>query len=371
MLGPQSLTSPDPYDAVTEELAAAMRWTTMAASRQVMFALGLARHSPTADALEQGRIDAPRARVIVDGLADVPREIAGPVEYLLLEVAADLTTAQLRTRLERALLEADPGSAEQRRRARRRHRSVVHRPGRDGLSTLTAELSSDAAAACSAALDEHARRIATRDDGRTHDARRADALVGLILGRPADPDGGIPGPDAPAAKPGTAVHVHVNVTVGLDVLAGLSDAPGELAGCGPIPAELARRLAAHPDATWRRLVVDPLSGTLLDVGHQTYRPPAGLDRFVRLRDSSCRFPGCRRTALKGDLDHGVPWPAGPTAASNLAALCRRHHRLKTRGRWRLLHRPDGVLLWCSPGGRRYLTFPAEYQPAPFVSGPGP
>jgi hypothetical protein len=33
--------------------------------------------------------------------------------------------------------------------------------------------------------------------------------------------------------------------------------------------------------------------------------------------------------MESDLDHEIPHPRGPTAGSNLRALCRRHHRMKT------------------------------------------
>jgi hypothetical protein len=47
------------------------------------------------------------------------------------------------------------------------------------------------------------------------------------------------------------------------------------------------------------------------------------------------MPGCRRRADLCDLDHTTPWPTGPTTASNLGPLCRRHHNQKTRRRWHL------------------------------------
>jgi hypothetical protein len=43
-----------------------------------------------------------------------------------------------------------------------------------------------------------------------------------------------------------------------------------------------------------------------------YRPSAALERFVRCRDLTCRFPGCDRPAEFCDVDHTVPYPLGPT-----------------------------------------------------------
>ncbi|MGZ5393916.1 MAG: HNH endonuclease signature motif containing protein [Mycobacterium sp.] len=60
-----------------------------------------------------------------------------------------------------------------------------------------------------------------------------------------------------------------------------------------------------------------------------YRPSAKLDRFVRARDLTCRFPGCTMPAEFCDIDHVIPYPLGATHPSNLACLCRKHHHLKT------------------------------------------
>lgn len=75
--------------------------------------------------------------------------------------------------------------------------------------------------------------------------------------------------------------------------------------------------------------------------------PRGVDER-----RTCRFPGCRQPAGRCDLDHVVPWPAGPTSAANLTALCRHHHRLKHQTRWRVSGE-HGSLMWTSPTGHPY------------------
>ena len=128
------------------------------------------------------------------------------------------------------------------------------------------------------------------------------------------------GTDAPGswrARPGRPVVATViTVTIPIDSLAGLTDSPGIINGFGVIPAEDARRLAAG-DARWRHVLTCRTSGAILDVGTLSYRPPAALARHVRLRDGTCRFPGCAVPAAECDLDHLIPFPHGPTAASNL------------------------------------------------------
>ncbi|MFI7484011.1 DUF222 domain-containing protein [Kocuria sp. M1R5S2] len=153
--------------------------------------------------------------------------------------------------------------------------------------------------------------------------------------------------------------------------AGLPVATGcaELAGHGPIPMEVAARIAATAP-TWTRVLTHPVTGTVLEHDRTTYTVPADLRRRLRLRDGTCRFPGCRRAAESCDLDHTIAWAQGGTTdAGNLAHLCRAHHLLKHRhgplGRWRVVHRdpatPEGVLEWTSPAGRIHVTYPQHHH----------
>ncbi|RNM17909.1 HNH endonuclease signature motif containing protein, partial [Nocardioides pocheonensis] len=76
---------------------------------------------------------------------------------------------------------------------------------------------------------------------------------------------------------------------------------------------------------------------------------------IELRDRTCVFPWCQRPARGCDKDHIVPWESGgPTSSDNLAALCRRHHRLKTHGGWTYTMLTPGEYLWHSPHGHTWL-----------------
>ena len=91
-----------------------------------------------------------------------------------------------------------------------------------------------------------------------------------------------------------------------------------------------------------------------------YRIPRPMARLVRLRDGSCRFPGCSTPARQCDLDHVRAWPHGPTAPQNLMALCRRHHRIKQRPGWQVAIHPDATVTWTDPTGYRVTTRPVDH-----------
>ena len=126
---------------------------------------------------------------------------------------------------------------------------------------------------------------------------------------------------------------HIQVTVAATTLLGLDELPGELAGYGPIPAHLARQVAA--DGTWRRLLTDPGTGGLLDYGTTTYEPPKNLTDHVITRDQTCRGLGCRVRAERCDIDHTIRYPDGPTAEHNLTCECRPCHIRKHNAGWQL------------------------------------
>ena len=124
-----------------------------------------------------------------------------------------------------------------------------------------------------------------------------------------------------------------------------------------VPAMTAWALAAG--GTWRRLVTDPASGVVIDVGRTRYRPPAGLVDLVRARDRACVFPTCQTPAERCDIDHLTAWSqGGTTSLDNLVVLCQAHHRLKHTPGWALTRdRDSGVLSWHTPDRTVYRRHP--------------
>ena len=124
-----------------------------------------------------------------------------------------------------------------------------------------------------------------------------------------------------------------------------------------VPALTAWALAAG--GTWRRLVTDPASGTVVDVGRTRYRPPAGLADLVRARDRVCVFPACQTPAERCDIDHLTAWSqGGTTSLDNLTTLCEAHHRLKHTPGWALTRdQATGTLSWHTPDKTVYQRHP--------------
>ena len=367
-------------------------------------------------ALWDGRLDVTKAGILARALYLVPRLDAedrerpgyeADCERILasgLTYAAGHTAGQLDRHLTRLLAAVDPGAVLTRRRRALAERGVWIDHRGDGTADLTARLDSTHAeqvyaAIRALALATHRTDTAAGGDGgecdhprgaghdcakdcgvpgrgfaaqaarRPFDLRMADALVDLILsprsaspvGEGHDPDDSRIAETGSGGAPGrVTVNTQINVTIPIDSLAGLYDTPGTLSGYGVLPADLARRLAAG-DTRWRHILTDRATGAVLDVGTWSYRPPTALDRHVRTRDVTCRFPGCGVPARECDLDHLIPFPQGPTNAENLHALCRRHHQLKHDHNWTVEPLPHSGLRWTSPHGSTRDTWPDTHQ----------
>jgi hypothetical protein len=128
-----------------------------------------------------------------------------------------------------------------------------------------------------------------------------------------------------------------------------------------LPAALQRILAAAAAAA---AACDPGDSTSRDAAcdHARsvpgYRVPPVLRAFVEARDQDCGFLTCRRAAASCDMDHTIPYHLGGlTCECNIGPRCRRHHRMKGSGAWRLEMSRLGVLRWGTPAGLAYTMSP--------------
>ncbi|OMH36879.1 HNH endonuclease signature motif containing protein [Tersicoccus sp. Bi-70] len=349
-------------------------------------------------------------------------------EDALLEAASSgMTPARLGVRARQVKERCHPSTFEERECAARAERFVRITPDRDGMARLTALLPGAVAFTIDGRLSSIARSLreaerseATVDSSfgassadyadagrapggrqapRTVTQMRADVLADLLRGLIPDNPGQTTTVDA--AGPGRDRHrrgdgshrdatddpvPQVLLTMSAETFLGGED-PAHLGAFGPIAAADARVLATAATSFLLGITAghgatpDGPSGggrmmpVLVTNGAQ-YRIPAALRRALAVRDGTCRFPGCGRSAARCDIDHVTAWAdGGSSEPGNLAHLCRKHHVLKHHSGWSVdpgssagvppRTAPDTAarLVWTSPSGRRYPTEPDD--PPPF------
>ncbi|MBX9472214.1 HNH endonuclease signature motif containing protein [Microcella sp.] len=336
------------------ELAAATRISEREAEQLVADSASLVHELPaTLDSLRSGRLSYRHASILIDEVRTVPAQSWPAFEAAAVPEAEARTPGGFRQRARAVRERLHPDSIADRRRAAEESRSVQLETGRDGMAWLTAHLPAEQAIGAYRRLTEMASSLGAPDEPRTLAQRRADVFADLLL------DGMVSGSGL-----GRGVRASVLVTVPvlslLDSGVQTSSAimPASLEGYGPISGDVARRLAAHAPS-FVRLLTHPENGTVLSVGRERYAVPRDLKLWLRIRDETCRFPGCGRAAVNADLDHTVDWQhEGATRHDNLAHLCEAHHRLKHQTAWRVNQAGGGALEWLAPSGRAYRTEPA-------------
>ncbi|CDO87820.1 13e12 repeat-containing protein [Mycobacterium triplex] len=373
----------DGFERTAAEVAAAMNLSPAAAGYLVSDAEALDTRLPRLAALlAEGRTDWRTVRLILarTELITEDRLIAEVDRSLATRIATwrGWSRQRIVNAVDAAVRAVDPEAARRRRETADTDRYIAVAPLSNGMAEIYGTVGAPAAKAFDRRLSQLAGQVCAGDP-RTTDQRRADALAALAQGRALacrcqQPD--CPAtPAADHAPDAGGVRVVVNVIADQHTVYAGSDAPGYLEGYGVIDAEQVRQLA---DAATHRSVDPVVSATEA----LRYQPPAALERFVRCRDLTCRFPGCSRPAEVCDLDHTIafnhhnPAAGGPTTAGNLKCLCRLHHRLKTFGGWRDTQLPDGTVIWTSPAGRTYRTHPAGTDlfpppPRPACTAPTP
>jgi len=150
---------------------------------------------------------------------------------------------------------------------------------------------------------------------------------------------------------GATALPHALLGISLHLMGDLRGARMELeAALEPgarVSGETARRLAC--DASRVVMRHDP-DGRVVEVGALTRTIPAALRRVLHYRDRGCRFPGCGLPL--GEGHHIQHWAnGGPTTLSNLALLCRRHHRAVHEDGYQMKRQADGELCFWRPDGR--------------------
>jgi hypothetical protein len=337
-------TIPDenPLDPLGEysslEIAAVSRVTPRHTYNRIELAHALTTRLPlTMAALLDGTIDEYKARRVMLATEVLSDELAAQVEEQVIPTAGECDTAKLNSRLRRTIARVDPTGTAARTEATRAQRHLRHDQLDDGAGLLTIQGDVERTRLAHDRITLIARNLKTAGDDRTLDQIRADVALDCLAGKGFE-----------------QAKIQVLLTIPATTALGVDAQPGHLAGYGWLPAQRALELAAQHDATWQRVLTDPATGHVLDVGRHTYRPPVALRDHLRVAYPTCVGPGCIRPAHRCDLDHVEPFPAGATTSDNMRPLCRGHHNEKTHGKWRV----DGST-WVTKHGYR---FPLESEP---------
>jgi hypothetical protein len=240
----------DVFNSTSLEVSAALSMTRRAAEALTGQVELLLRLPQVWEALDDGRIDLARARIITDVTSHLPHEEATRVADIALERAPVQTTGQLRARLARLVISTDPAAAKERYEQRLKEQRVECRPGEDGTAHLLGlNVPPDQANAAMRRLSRLAKKLKAQGDKRPIDQIRADLYMAILTGRD----------DAQADSQRGVVDLKVDLTT----LAGLDESPAEIPGWGPVIADIARKVAhARPSPSGApsppiRRTVDP------------------------------------------------------------------------------------------------------------------
>lgn len=338
---------------VAAEIALARRDSPARGGRHLGFAQALVHEMPhTLAALEAGVLSEWRATLIVRESACLQLEDRGALDAELCADPARLEgwgDRRIAAEARAIAYRLDPHAVVDRAARAERERTVTIRPAPDCMTYLTALLPMAQGVSVYAALK---RAADTCGDGRGRGQVMADTLVERVTGRAA----------------AAAVPVAVELVLSDETLLGGSGTPATVPGYGPIPAEVARRLisAAAVDtearATLRRLYRHPRSGALVAMESRSRLFPAGLSRFIALRDGgTCRTPYC--DAPIRHIDHATPARrGGPTTAGNGNGRCEACNYAKEAPGWTVTTHTDSrgthtAALTTPTGAKHHSTAP--------------
>jgi hypothetical protein len=338
------------FESAAMELRAALRLTRRSAENELELATDLTERLPAiVEAMEDGRLDLRRARVLADGTSHLSGDQARMVVDRVVDTAGQSTTGKLAAKVRKLALSVEPEAAKNRYQQAAANRRFIRESTVDGTANLQLlDCPPNRAGEAFNRVNHIAKTLNVAGETRTLDQIRTDVALDLLCGR------------ADCQKTGRGT---VNLHVDLQTLAELAESPGELAGFGPVIADIARQVTEEQtDAEWRFRVTaspggeDNGTGLPVHMGTTRRRPNTEQQRHVELRDLTCVSPGCRMPAVECDLDHTTPYAHLPvTSTHGLAPLCRSDHVKRHKFDWTYLPLPDGDYLWTSRLGHTYTT----------------
>jgi hypothetical protein len=336
------------------QVALAKREAPARAQRYVGWAGILTTELPQTFAmLQQGQISEWRAQIVAretawlsaDHRAEVDSELAPRLESLG-DRAVEAETKKMAYRL-------DPHGYLGRISKAESERRVTLRPAPDTMSVLSGVLPVVQGVSVLASLTEHADSLRSRGDQRSRGQIMADTLVERVTGQ----------------ATADAVPVEVRLVMTDQTLLNHGDGssePAHIDGYGPVPAEVARRLAgtgAKRAELWlRRLFTAPDTGALVAMESRRRHFDDGLADVLIVRDQTCRTPWCDAPIRHKDHVTAVS-AGGETAEANGQGLCEACNYAKQAPGWRARASGGGgageEVETTTPTGHRYRSRPPQ------------
>jgi hypothetical protein len=333
--------------SAASELALALSITDNRAGTLISAAKALTTRLPhLLQLMDQGELDFYRALKITDATSWLSDEHARTVDRILVKRVKDKTADQIRKAATYAATRVDKEGSQRRTEQQHGERRVLLHHKVSGLTHLSVNnVRTEKATAAYLRIDQMARAMRTPTESRTLDQLRADIAVDLLL----------------TGDGGTSERAEVFLYLDLATYLKVNHEPAEMSGYGSIPASVARRILSGPDTTLRRIITDPLTGQMIELGKTRYKPDS--DEFVQVRDRECRQPGCQRPALRCGVEATRAQGKQPGEADQRIAYCARHRNLKNHPAWRYEVAPDGELIITTPAGETHpSTSPPLHQP---------
>lgn len=341
----------DSQRIVALELADARRTSIGVAERHLADSLFLVESMPAVfERFEAGDISLPAAQAVAHEATVLRREALALADIVIAEEITDVPVSQARTLARTRAFEIDPDAALTACMEARDRRGVWAGPAVEpGMGRLTALVPAEQASACWHALDGHARAAKADGDLRAVSAIMADTLVERVTGQ----------------RRADEVAVNVNLVMSDLTLLGGYDRPVAIAGMGPLPAPVGRLLATGKSAWLRRLLTDPVDGTVTSADSRRRRFDGALRDLIVARDQRCRCCG----APIVDIDHICDYCVGGiTSAANGQGLCQRCNHMKQHedlcveavyvdrlSRRRSEHRSAALVRFTTPIGHQVLS----------------
>ncbi|XRC88397.1 DUF222 domain-containing protein [Mycobacteroides sp. PCS013] len=309
---------------VAAEIALARRDSPARGGRHLGFAKALVNEMPhTLAALECGALNEWRATILVRETAYLAVEDRQKIDV---EMCADssrlrgMGDARLTAETKRLAYRLDAEAVVRRARRAENERRVSIRPAPDTMTYLTALLPVKQGVAVYAALRRAA--DASMDPVRGQGQIMADTLVERVTG-------------VPSAE---AVPVGVNITISDEALLGGGAWPATIAGHGPVPAAVARRLISDAVSVGAKVLARRLyrhcgTGALVGAESRSRLFPKALAELIDMRDQTCRTPYCDAPIRHHDHVVGSA-RGGATSFENGQGLCERCNYVKESPGWR-------------------------------------